>query len=180
MTLPAADKPAVLAARLAPEPPRLEPIAIIAAPSASALQDVPGTLVAVSVAGETGVGRNASPGGDGAAPDGLGPGHGRRDGVGTGDGPGSGVIAPRLLAQVRPRYTADAMRARIQGIAALEAVVLPDGTVGDVRIVRTLDRTFGLDQEAIAAVKQWRFVPGTRSGRPIPVIVSVELTFTLR
>ena len=180
MTVPAADEPVVVAAPLAPEPPRLEPLAIIAAPSASALEDVPGTFVALSVAGETGVGRNAEPGGDGVAPNGLGRGHGRRNGISTGDGPGSGVIAPRLLAQVRPRYTADAMRARIQGIAALEAVVLPDGTVGDVRIVRTLDRTFGLDQEAVAAVKQWRFVPGTRSGRPIPVIVSVELTFTLR
>ena len=180
MTVPAADEPVVVAAPLAPEPPRVEPLAIIAAPSASALEDVPGTFVALSVAGETGVGRNAEPGGDGVAPNGLGRGHGRRNGISTGDGPGSGVIAPRLLAQVRPRYTADAMRARIQGIAALEAVVLPDGTVGDVRIVRTLDRTFGLDQEAVAAVKQWRFVPGTRSGRPIPVIVSVELTFTLR
>ena len=180
MTVPAADEPVVVAARLAPEPPRLDAIAIIAAPSSSALQDVPGTVIAVSAAGETGVGRHANPGGDGAAPNGLGHGHGRRDGLSAGDGPGSGVVAPRLIAQVRPRYTAEAMRARIQGIAALEAVVLPDGTVGDVRIVRTLDRTFGLDQEAVAAVKQWRFVPGTRSGQPIPVIVSVELTFTLR
>jgi len=62
----------------------------------------------------------------------------------------------------------------------LEAVVLPDGSVGDVQITRSLDRTFGLDNEAIKAVKQWRFAPGTRLGQPVPVLVTIELTFTLR
>jgi protein TonB len=62
----------------------------------------------------------------------------------------------------------------------LEAVVLADGTVGDVRVTRSLDATFGLDQNAINAVRRWRFLPGTRLGTPLPVIVSIELTFTLR
>ena len=72
------------------------------------------------------------------------------------------------------------MHAKLQGTVVLEAVVLADGTVGDVRIVRSLDSTFGLDVNAIKAVRQWRFVPGSQYGKPVAVVVSVELTFTLR
>jgi TonB family protein len=72
------------------------------------------------------------------------------------------------------------MRAKVQGSVLVEAVVLPDGTVGDVRVVRSLDNVFGLDQEALKAAKQWKFVPGTRFGQPVAVLVTIELTFTLR
>ena len=85
-----------------------------------------------------------------------------------------------MLREVRPNYTADAMRAKVQGTVLIEAVVLPDGTVGQVQVVRSLDTVFGLDQEAIKAAKQWRFAPGTRMGQPVPVLVTIELTFTLR
>jgi TonB family protein len=57
---------------------------------------------------------------------------------------------------------------------------MPDGSVGAVQITRSLDQTFGLDQEAIRTVKKWRFAPGTRQGRPVPVLVEIEMTFTLR
>jgi len=53
------------------------------------------------------------------------------------------------------------------------------GTVGDVKVVRSLDANYGLDQEAIKAAKQWVFAPGTRSGEPVPVMVSIELTFVI-
>ena len=51
-----------------------------------------------------------------------------------------------------------------------------------LRITRSLDSMFGLDEEAKKAVRQWRFRPGiqTRTGQPVPVQVLVELTFTLR
>jgi TonB family protein len=62
----------------------------------------------------------------------------------------------------------------------LECIVLADGTVGNVEVLRSLDPTFGLDQEAIKAAKQWRFDPGTRFGEPVAVLVTIELTFTLR
>jgi protein TonB len=81
---------------------------------------------------------------------------------------------------VKPDYTADAMRAKMQGVVLLECVVRPDGTVGDLRIVKSLDKTFGLDEQAIKAAKQWRFSPGRRLGEPVPVLVTIELTFTLR
>jgi periplasmic protein TonB len=105
---------------------------------------------------------------------------------GSGFGPdanhigGPGVTTPTLLHQVKPRYTADAMRLRIQGSVWVECVVLPDGSVGDARVTRSLDARFGLDDEAIAAAKQWRFRAGTLNGRPVPVIVSIELMFSVR
>jgi len=94
--------------------------------------------------------------------------------------PGNGVTIPRIIREVKPQYTAEAMRAKIQGGVLLECVVQTDGTVGDVRVIRSLDTTYGLDQEAIKAAKQWKFVPGTRNGEPMPVLVTIELTFTLR
>lgn len=134
-----------------------------------------------SVGSGTGDGAGAGSGG-GIGPgegDGLGPG----SGGGTGGGPyrpGNGVETPRLLREVTPKYTAEAMRAKVQGVVLVEAVVLSDGSVGDVRIVRSLDRVFGLDQEAIKAARQWRFLPGTRFGEPVAVLVTIELSFTLR
>jgi protein TonB len=56
--------------------------------------------------------------------------------------------------------------------------VQPDGTVGDVRVTKALNP--GLDQEAIKAVKQWRFKPGHKDGKAVPVRVTLEMTFTLR
>ena len=87
---------------------------------------------------------------------------------------------PSVVREVKPAYTADAMRAKVQGSVWLECIVMPDGTVGDVKVTRSLDPIFGLDQEAIKAAKQWRFRPGMRQGEPVPVIITIELTFTLR
>ena len=72
------------------------------------------------------------------------------------------------------------MRAKIQGVIEVEAVVQTDGTVGMVRVVRSLDKEHGLDDQAVRAVKQWRFRPGKRGGVAVPVLVSIELTFALR
>lgn len=90
-----------------------------------------------------------------------------------------GITLPRPVFRPRPSYTSEAMQARIQGVVLLEAVVKADGTVDNVRVIRSLDPKFGLDLEAIKAAKRWRFEPGTRLGEPVPVIVTIELTFTL-
>ncbi len=83
-----------------------------------------------------------------------------------------------MLREVTPQYTAEALRARIAGTVHLDMVVWPDGTIGDVRVTRSLDP--GLDEQAIRAAKQWRFTPGTRFGVPVPILVSVEFFFSLR
>lgn len=127
--------------------------------------------------GGAGTGRGTGIGpGDGP---GLGPGYGGGMG-GQGYRPGGGVTAPRVLREFKPNYTGDAMRAKVQGSVWLEAVVLPDGTVGSVEVIKSLDPVFGLDQEAVKAARKWQFIPGTRQGQPVPVIVTIELTFTLR
>jgi bla regulator protein blaR1 len=95
-------------------------------------------------------------------------------------GPGSGVSLPWVLHEVKPGYTAAAMQKKIQGSVWLEAVVTTKGDVGDVKVTRSLDAEYGLDQKAIAALKQWKFKPGTRQGKPVPVLVTIELTFTLK
>jgi len=120
--------------------------------------------------------------GNGIGP-GTGPGLGPGEGGGVGGGvyrPGAGIINPELLRNVEPGYTSDAMRAKIEGTVHLEIVVLPDGTVGDVTIVKSLDAVFGLDQEAIKAVRQWRFRPATRFGEPVAFLALAELSFNLR
>ena len=85
-----------------------------------------------------------------------------------------------MLHEEKPQYTSDAMRAKIQGSVLLECIVRPNGEVTDVQVIRSLDPTFGLDQEAMKAARKWRFAPGTRLGEPVPVLISIELTFTLR
>jgi TonB family protein len=90
-----------------------------------------------------------------------------------------GVTRPRLLHEATPQYTSDAMRARIEGKIALECVVETDGTVARVHVVRSLDKLFGLDETAVNAAKQWRFEPGTKDHVAIPVMIKIDMTFTL-
>ena len=94
--------------------------------------------------------------------------------------PGPSVTAPKVTKEVRVSYTPDALRARVQGGVALEAVVRADGTVGEVRVVRSLDKQYGLDDAAVSALKQWQFTPGQKDGSAVPVLVDVEMTFSTR
>jgi TonB family protein len=156
----------------------VEPLNISARPMGDSQQMLPGSITSERPGDALGL--NIGRGGDGNAPAG-GPGDGPANGIGYGvHSVGPGVTTPVPIQQVKPQYTANAMRAKVQGIVTLECVVLPDGTVGDVRVVRSLDRLFGLDEEAIAAAKRWRFKPGMMSGRPVAVAIRIELTFTLR
>lgn len=93
--------------------------------------------------------------------------------------PGNGVTYPTLLREEKPQYPEAAMRARIEGVVELEAVVRADGTVGDVRVLKSLDQTYGLDAEAIATARKWLFRPGAKDGKPVAVIVTIILEFRL-
>jgi protein TonB len=94
--------------------------------------------------------------------------------------PGNGVTLPSVVKEVRPEYTQAAKAAQIQGTVLLQSVVLADGTIGDVSVTRSLDSKLGLDEEAVKAMKQWQFKPGTKDGKPVAVRVQVEMTFTLK
>jgi len=91
-----------------------------------------------------------------------------------------GVTMPTVVHGVGPHYTAEAMQRKIKGTVLLAAVVLPSGRVGDVVVAVSLDKEYGLDDEAVRALKDWRFEPGTKEGRPAPVIVSVAMSLSLR
>jgi TonB family protein len=91
-----------------------------------------------------------------------------------------GVSVPQPVKQVQPVYTREAQSAGIEGTVRMEAIVEPDGKVGNVTIVKSLDSQYGLDQEAIKALKQWLFKPGTKAGKPVAVSVTVEMSFTLK
>jgi TonB family protein len=92
--------------------------------------------------------------------------------------PGSGVQSPRLVHETKPSYTPAAMRAGIEGMVWMEAVVGADGRVSDVRVTQSLDH--GLDEEAVRTLREWRFAPGRRDGVPVPVVVEVQMSFVLR
>jgi TonB family protein len=91
----------------------------------------------------------------------------------------AGLTSPTLLRSIEPSYTDGAMRALIQGDVDLEAVVMPDGTVGKARVIKSLDQQFGLDDEALRVARHWLFKPGTRDGQPVPVLVKIILSFRL-
>ena len=159
--------------------PQLPEITIPAVPEASGVKDVFGVVERVAVADPSSLGPRTGPG----SGDGDGKGLDRGQGMNTGSGlpgPGSAINSPEIIRQVRPNHTNGALQARVRGLVVMDAVVLPDGSVGDVKIVRSLDKRFGLDEEAIKAVKQWRFRPARRSGGPIAMLVSVEMMFELR
>lgn len=94
--------------------------------------------------------------------------------------PGGDVTWPKLLQEVKPVYTPEAMQARVQGVVALEAIIVEDGTVEDVEVVGSLDTDYGLDDAAVEALKQWRFTPALKDGKPVTVLVPVEMSFTLK
>jgi TonB family protein len=177
---------------VAAKPPAVQPIpkptdiptpeVIVPIQTPQAVVTLPGALAPI----DANIGTGAAGGGKGT---GIGTGNGSGVGEGSGGGfgggvyqIGNGVTSPVLIKEVKPNYTGDAMRAKLQGMVEMEAVVMPDGSVdaSRIKITRSLDSTFGLDQQAIIAVKQWRFRPGTYKGQPVPVLVNVELTFTLR
>lgn len=188
LTVPAVKPPAPVITEPKPEEPKPEQtLAIPAQTTAAATITTPGVIQSNGASETVSQGSGSGGGAGTGTGTGIGPGQGSGLGPGFGGGtgggayrPGNGVEIPRLLKDVKPQYTAEAMRAKIQGIVLLECVVLADGTVGEVKVRRSLDPTFGLDEEAKRAAKQWRFAPGTRFGEPVAVLVTIELSFSLR
>jgi TonB family protein len=132
---------------------------------------------------------SSGPGAGGGVGTGQGTGLGQGTGSGIGDGsgggtgggpyrPGSGVEPPRLLKEVRAQYSDAARRANLEGEVDLEIVIRRDGSVGDVRVLKGLG--MGLNEQAIQAVRQWRFSPARLKGTAVDVIVEVAVEFRLR
>jgi len=115
---------------------------------------------------------------------GVGAGHGAGVGPGQGGGIGGGVYkvgggisAPQPIATPDPEYTEAARQAKTQGTCVLWMIVDTEGHPRNIRVVRGLG--FGLDAKAIEAVKQWKFAPAMKDGKPVNVQISVEVGFRL-
>ena len=90
--------------------------------------------------------------------------------------PGGNVRPPQKIHHVAPTYPAIAQAARVAGTVILEALIAEDGSVREVRVLKSLPL---LDASAVDAVRQWRFTPTLLNGVPVQVIMSVTVTFTL-
>jgi TonB family protein len=115
---------------------------------------------------------------------GVGPGKGNGFGPGTGGGfgggayrIGGGVSAPSVLSKVEPEYSEEARKAKWQGTVVLQLVVDDMGRPQNLKVLRSLG--LGLDQKAIEAVEKWRFKPGMKDGKPVPVMATIEVNFRL-
>ncbi len=188
LSIPVEPEPDFVEPEVEPETEQPPLLNIPAVTTAAALQTLPGVMDHIEAARES-LSQGAGSGGGGGTGTGTGVGTGDGPGLGPGEGggvgggvyrPGSGIENPEVLREVRPDYTPEAMRAKVQGTVQLEVVVLPNGSVGDVTVIKSLDRVFGLDDEARKAARQWRFAPGTRFGTPVAVAVVLELFFSLR
>lgn len=117
--------------------------------------------------------------GTGVGP-GRGPGFGPGSGGGFGGGAyriGGGVSAPTILSKVEPEYSEEARKAKWQGTVQLSLVVDDQGRPQAIKVTRSLG--LGLDQKAIEAVEKWRFRPGMKDGKPVPVMATIEVNFRL-
>jgi protein TonB len=90
---------------------------------------------------------------------------------------GGDVKAPVATNRAKPDYTDAARKAHISGVVVVEAVVNKQGEVEQVKVLKGLP--MGLSEQAVEAVKKWRFKPGTLNGEPVDVIFSLTVNFTL-
>ena len=127
-----------------------------------------------------GSGAGIGTGKGGGVGSGNGVGYGPGSGAGVGGGVyriGGGVSAPQLVFKVEPEYSEEARKAKFQGTVVLYVVVDEKGYPRDLKVVRPLG--LGLDQKAIEAVQKWRFKPGLKDGKAVPVAAQIEVNFRL-
>jgi protein TonB len=127
-----------------------------------------------------GLGGGIGSGSGGGVGSGRGPGVGPGWGGGIGGGAyhvGGGVSAPKVIYRVEPEFSEEARKNKWQGTVILRVIIGVDGKTHDISVQRSLG--MGLDEKAIEAARQWRFEPGEKDGKPVPVEVSMEINFRL-
>ncbi len=128
----------------------------------------------------TGSGGGIGSGKGGGVGSGNGGGVGPGSGGGIGDGiyrAGNGVTKPELIHKVEPEYSEEARKAKLTGVVVLYIVVDPNGNAVTPRVMKSMG--LGLDEKAMEAVKQWKFKPGFKDGKPVSVAATVEVNFRL-
>jgi TonB family protein len=89
--------------------------------------------------------------------------------------PAPDLTQPVATRKVDPAYPMQLMRENVAGTVILYAVIHSDGSIGDVRILRSVDDR--LDRFASEAISQWRFDPATKNGAPVDVEATFQIPF---
>jgi TonB family protein len=90
---------------------------------------------------------------------------------------GDGVTVPRIISQVGATYTDEARTAKLEGKIVLFVEITSAGVVENVVVLQKMGK--GMDESAVRAIKQWKFSPATKDGRPVAVMMTVEMNFSL-
>ena len=90
---------------------------------------------------------------------------------------GNGVSALHVVSKKEPEYTEEARRARLEGTVTLSLVVDASGAPINLRVLKGLG--LGLDGKALEAVAEWRFAPGQKEGKPVPILATIQVNFRL-
>ena len=87
------------------------------------------------------------------------------------------ATAPKAIYFPDPEYTEKARKKKVQGVVVLETTVGTDGRTYNIRVVQSAGN--GLDEQAVKALRKWKFEPGTMDGKPVPVSLKIEMDFRL-
>ncbi len=128
------------------------------------------TLRGVSLGNGTGTGIGSGNG------SGIGPGSGGNTGGGVMH-IGGGISRPVVLYQVEPEFSEEARKAKFSGSVTVYLYIEPDGTPSHVRVVQGVG--MGLDEKAVEAVRQYRFKPAMKDGKPVRVDLYVAVNFQI-
>jgi TonB family protein len=88
-----------------------------------------------------------------------------------------GITVPRIISRVEPSYTEEARTAKVEGTVVLLAEISRAGSVESVVALHKLGK--GMDESAVRAIKQWKFSPALKDGRPVAVMITIEMNFSL-
>jgi TonB family protein len=94
-----------------------------------------------------------------------------------GNNAANAITPPMVIYKPEPGYTKEARAAKLQGTVYLEVMIAADGTVSDVKVTKPFDK--GLDENAIRAVKTWKFLPATKAGKPVPFKTMATVSFRI-
>lgn len=159
--------------------PKPDPQAELARTASTADAAGPSSTTMAGASGGSGTGGGAGTGHG----TGVGPGNG--SGVGTGESVdyngvfsvGSVTVRPQILGRPTPGYTDEARRNQIEGSVKVSLLLQADGTVSDIKVARGLG--YGLDEKAIEAARQLRFVAAQKDGHAVSVRLFLEFKFSL-
>jgi TonB family protein len=85
------------------------------------------------------------------------------------------VSAPHVVYWKDPNYTKEAASHHIEGTSHLGAIIDSTGIASDIAILEPLG--MGLDEQAILAIRQWKFQPGMKNGKPVRVQIEIQTDF---